>query len=173
MTPEGAGSRFGSAVGSTTGMSILSSSVDDAITAGAQADRRGLPTLYLQLAKARLSGLVVLTTGVGFVMASPARLEWMVLLWTALGTALAAGGANALNLLIETRRDALMERTRDRPIPSGAPTPAWRSSGCWSTSPRPVWPCKPSPFTCCSTRPSKHAPRSTRWSAPSAERSHP
>jgi protoheme IX farnesyltransferase len=36
-----------------------------------------------------------------------------------IGTALAAGGANALNMALEVWRDAQMERTASRPIPSG------------------------------------------------------
>ncbi len=83
---------------------------------------RRLIGLYLELTKARLSALVVVTTAVGFVMATPARagLDWLTLMFTVVGTALAAGGANALNQLVETRRDGLMKRTRDRPLPSGA-----------------------------------------------------
>ncbi len=82
--------------------------------------RRALPTLYLQLTKARLSAMVVFTTAVGFIMAAAGPIDWLRLLWTVLGTSLAAGAANALNQLIEVRRDALMSRTHQRPLPSGA-----------------------------------------------------
>ena len=83
-------------------------------------------SLYLELTKARLSALVVVTTAVGFVMATPAhaQIDWLTLVFTIVGTALAAGGANALNQLIEMRRDALMHRTRNRPLPAGAMGPA-------------------------------------------------
>ena len=101
-------------------MSLLSSA-NEVVTAGGCAEKRSLPGLYLQLSKARLSALVVLTTVVGFVMAGdPAGLDWMRLAWTTLGTALAAGAANALNQVVEISRDGLMDRTRRRPLPSGA-----------------------------------------------------
>ena len=129
-------------------MSLLSSSANDAVTASGRAERRNLIFQYLRLSKARLSALVLLTTVVGFVMGSPAPapapgsfpgsfpgtwapgvqlatgIDWIRLLWTILGTALAAGGANALNQLAEIRRDGLMQRTRHRPLPSGAISPA-------------------------------------------------
>jgi len=78
--------------------------------------------LLMELTKARLSALVVLTTAVGFLMVSSAGVDWMRFLWTVIGTALAAGGANALNQWWEVHLDARMERTRSRPIPSGALT---------------------------------------------------
>jgi protoheme IX farnesyltransferase len=76
----------------------------------------------MQLTKARLSALVLLTTAVGFVMGGPsaAGLDWPRLLLTVAGTALAAGAANALNQVLEVRRDRRMHRTRGRPLPSGA-----------------------------------------------------
>jgi protoheme IX farnesyltransferase len=82
--------------------------------------RRPLLSLYLDLAKARLSALVVATTAVAYVVVSDQGVELWRLLWTILGTALAAGGANALNGWAEADRDARMLRTRHRPVPSGA-----------------------------------------------------
>ncbi len=73
----------------------------------------------LQLAKFRLSLLVVLTAGVGLVVASHGGVDRARLAWTCLGVALAAFGANALNQVQEMRLDALMERTRGRPLPAG------------------------------------------------------
>jgi protoheme IX farnesyltransferase len=72
-----------------------------------------------ELAKARLTLLVVATTVVGFLMADGPRQGAAVLAWTALGTALAAAGSMALNQAVEAARDARMERTRNRPVPSG------------------------------------------------------
>lgn len=40
-------------------------------------------------------------------------------LWTLLGTALAVGSANALNMVLERHSDGLMHRTRRRPLPDG------------------------------------------------------
>ena len=64
--------------------------------------------------------MVVFTTAVGFIMATGGTIDWLRLLWTVLGTSLVAGAANALNQLAEVQRDALMSRTHQRPLPSGA-----------------------------------------------------
>ena len=80
---------------------------------------RGAWRDYLELTKPRLSALVLVTTGAGFWlgMQQPQRL------WSLgpamLGTALVIGGANALNQWSERSLDALMHRTRSRPLPSG------------------------------------------------------
>lgn len=52
---------------------------------------------YKQLSKARLSALVVLTAGAGFVAGSGDDFDWSGLLWTSLGTFGAAACANTLN----------------------------------------------------------------------------
>ncbi len=83
----------------------------------------GLFRLYAELVKLRLSLLVVVTSGVGCIMASGPHIDWLNLLWTVLGTLACASAANAINQVVETRRDALMHRTRHRPIPSGAMSP--------------------------------------------------
>jgi protoheme IX farnesyltransferase len=73
-----------------------------------------------ELAKVRLSSLVLFSTAAGFVLGNGAanpRLGQM--LWTLLGTALCAFGANAFNQWVEWPWDAQMARTQDRPIPSG------------------------------------------------------
>lgn len=71
------------------------------------------------LTKARLNLFVVITTFVGFCMASGASLDWLRLINTVLGTTLAAFGAAALNQVLECKVDRLMERTKHRPIPAG------------------------------------------------------
>ncbi|MHC4219091.1 MAG: heme o synthase [Planctomycetota bacterium] len=103
-------------------MSLLSSSANEAVPAGRRVGAGGLIGLYLELSKARLSALVLLTTAVGFVMASPRAvgIDWIRLTLTVAGTALVAGAANAMNQLAEMRRDRLMHRTRTRPLPSRA-----------------------------------------------------
>lgn len=73
--------------------------------------------VLLELAKARLTALVLLTTAVGYLAAGGTAGGRLV--WTILGTGLAAGGANALNEWRERRWDALMLRTRGRPLPAG------------------------------------------------------
>ena len=74
---------------------------------------------YLELSKIRLTAMVLITTAVGFVLGSPGPLDYARLTWTILGTGLAGAGASALNQLLEIRRDALMRRTRGRPLPTG------------------------------------------------------
>ncbi len=79
----------------------------------------GLVSVYLELSKARLATLVVLTTVVGYVVAARGAATWWGLLATAAGTAFTAFGANILNQCWERDRDARMERTRNRPLPAG------------------------------------------------------
>ena len=76
-------------------------------------------SIYLELGKARLSSLVLITTLAGYLAARGASLDWVHMIVTPAGPALAAVGANGLNQVIERDRDALMERTRERPLPSG------------------------------------------------------
>lgn len=74
---------------------------------------------YLALTKPRITLMVVLTTAVGFVLASPAPVSWLLLLHTVIGTALVASGASTLNMVIERATDARMRRTAQRPLPAG------------------------------------------------------
>jgi protoheme IX farnesyltransferase len=78
---------------------------------------------YLELAKIRLTGMVLITTAVGFILGSPGPVAYARLFWTILGTGLAAAGASTLNQLLEIRRDALMRRTCCRPLPAGQVSP--------------------------------------------------
>ncbi|MEP6662153.1 MAG: heme o synthase [Verrucomicrobiota bacterium] len=75
--------------------------------------------IFSELIKARLTTLVLLTTAVGFYLAARGPLDWMRFFHALFGTALVAGGAAALNQFIEREHDAKMERTEDRPLPSG------------------------------------------------------
>jgi protoheme IX farnesyltransferase len=75
---------------------------------------------YLELTKPRITSLVVFTTLVGFVVAtSPGSLRALPLLAVLAGTTLVAAGASAVNMLLERDTDALMLRTRMRPLPAG------------------------------------------------------
>ena len=76
-----------------------------------------------ELVKARLTLLVLLTTAVGFYLGSESPINYMALLHVVFGTAAAAAGAAALNQWWERRADALMRRTRTRPIPAGRMRP--------------------------------------------------
>ena len=79
---------------------------------------------FVALTKPRLNSLVVITTGVGFYLASASPLDLVILLHTVLGTALVAGGAAAFNQIAERDLDKMMERTRRRPLPAGRIQPA-------------------------------------------------
>jgi protoheme IX farnesyltransferase len=72
-----------------------------------------------ELVKARLTLLVLLTTAVGYYLGLRGEFEALALFHVVFGTALAAGGAAALNQWWERQLDALMHRTRERPIPAG------------------------------------------------------
>jgi protoheme IX farnesyltransferase len=74
---------------------------------------------YVELTKPRITLMVMLTTMVGFVMGSPAHVRGPGLIAVLVGTGLVAAGASTLNMLLERRTDALMHRTRNRPLPAG------------------------------------------------------
>lgn len=72
---------------------------------------------YLQLAKAKLSALVVTTTAAGFVAAGGPLSEQATLAGCCiLGTALCSSSAAAWNQILERDRDAKMKRTQQRPL---------------------------------------------------------
>jgi protoheme IX farnesyltransferase len=83
---------------------------------------------YVALTKPRLNLLVLLTTLVGLYLAAPDGVPTALLVHTLVGSALVAGGAAALNQVLERRTDGLMRRTAKRPLPAGRLTPA---AGAW------------------------------------------
>jgi protoheme IX farnesyltransferase len=90
------------------------------------AAREATPTLFsdlCELVKARLTTLVLTTTLAGFYLGWQGPMNYLALFNALFGTALVAGGAAALNELIERDVDANMRRTRDRPLPSGRMQP--------------------------------------------------
>jgi heme o synthase len=76
-----------------------------------------------ELVKARLTLLVLVTTAVGFYLGAEPPIDYWALFHTVFGTAAAAAGAAALNQWWERRADALMRRTKTRPIPAGRMAP--------------------------------------------------
>jgi protoheme IX farnesyltransferase len=70
------------------------------------------------LVKPRLTSVVLLSSVAGFCLAADRNTDWMLLLHALAGTALVAGGASALNQVLERAIDARMHRTEDRPLPS-------------------------------------------------------
>ena len=84
-----------------------------------RAASRRAPLDFLALTKPRLNLLVLVTTLVGLYLAAPEGVALPILVHTLLGTACVAGGAAALNQVWERDTDALMARTRTRPVPAG------------------------------------------------------
>lgn len=82
-------------------------------------ERASRLAVYYELTKPGIAGYVMVTAGVCYFVAAGGRADFLPVLFTLLGTALATGGALALNQFVEWELDALMERTRSRPIPSG------------------------------------------------------
>lgn len=81
---------------------------------------------YLQLTKPRLNLLVVFTTGASYWLGVAGHIAPLTLLHAVMGTALVAGGSAVFNQLYEPDVDALMSRTRLRPLPDGRISP-WRA----------------------------------------------
>jgi heme o synthase len=80
-------------------------------------------TDLFELVKARLTSLVLLTTAVGFYLGSESTVDYAALFRVVFGTAAAAAGAAALNQWWERKPDALMHRTKMRPVPAGRMRP--------------------------------------------------
>src|SRR5205807_7697772 len=89
----------------------------------ARSSHSGLVRDLVELVKARLTLLVLLTTAVGFYLGAENPINYAALLHTVFGTAAAAAGAAALNQWWERKLDALMHRTRSRPVPAGRMRP--------------------------------------------------
>ena len=84
---------------------------------------RSRATDFLALTKPRLNALVIVTTAVGYYLGSSAGVSLARFLHAVIGTACVAGGAAALNQVAERDVDALMWRTRSRPLPDGRVQP--------------------------------------------------
>jgi heme o synthase len=79
---------------------------------------------FVALGKPRLNLLVIVSALAGYIMGGGAAASPVLLLSMLVGTALVAGGASAFNQVIEREPDALMRRTRMRPLPDGRLHPA-------------------------------------------------
>jgi protoheme IX farnesyltransferase len=76
-------------------------------------------TAFYELTKPEVMLLVVLTSAAGFYLGSSGELDLLLFLHTLVGTVLLSGGAAVLNEFIEREADAKMQRTCNRPLPSG------------------------------------------------------
>ncbi|MBV8986082.1 MAG: protoheme IX farnesyltransferase [Acidimicrobiia bacterium] len=78
---------------------------------------------YFALTKPRIIELLLVTTVPTMVVADRGLPSGWLILATLVGGSLAAGGANALNMYIDRDIDRLMDRTKNRPLVTGAVTP--------------------------------------------------
>lgn len=78
---------------------------------------------YVALTKPRIIVLLLVTTWAAMLVAARQAPPAGLTLLTMLGGALSAGSANTLNMYLERDRDQLMDRTRNRPLPSGRLAP--------------------------------------------------
>lgn len=74
---------------------------------------------YVSLTKPRIIELLLVTTVPTQIVAARGLPSGWIVLWTVLGGALAAGGAHAINMVVDRDIDALMKRTQNRPLVTG------------------------------------------------------
>ena len=75
---------------------------------------------YLELCKPNVVAMIVFTAIVGMLLAAPGIVPLDALVFGTLGIGLAAGSAAAINHVVDQKIDAIMGRTRGRPLPQGA-----------------------------------------------------
>ena len=85
----------------------------------ATTDRPHRAAAFWELTKPGIARLVLVTAAAGYYLGSRDGFDLPRFFRTLLGTALVAAGAGALNHVRERDVDARMDRTRDRPLPSG------------------------------------------------------
>lgn len=78
---------------------------------------------YLELTKPRITVLVVLSALAGFALGSSQSIDWIQFFHTGFGIALLSSGIGTLNQYLERSLDALMFRTKIRPLPMGRLSP--------------------------------------------------
>ena len=79
---------------------------------------------FVTLTKPGITVMVAITAAVGFHVASRGSFDWKTFLHLIGGTLLSSAGAAALNMLMERRLDAKMDRTKARPLATGRMAPA-------------------------------------------------
>ena len=90
------------------------------MTAAARTGGAGLIRNYLPLFKIRICSLITFSAAVGLVSASSTGVSMTNLAVLVIVTMAASAGASAFNHCFDTDIDAVMERTRKRPLPSGS-----------------------------------------------------
>lgn len=86
---------------------------------GARKEPKSVFGGYIVLMKLRVVELLLITTVPTMVLAEQGWPSWRLVAITLAGGTLAAGGANAINMVIDRDIDALMERTKTRPLVTG------------------------------------------------------
>ncbi len=74
---------------------------------------------YLELSKAKIAVMVLVTVAVGYLLGSRNQVDWFRLFNALLGIGLIAASSCALNQWYEIATDLLMPRTKNRPLPAG------------------------------------------------------
>lgn len=80
-------------------------------------------SILIELSKFNILSLVLVATFLGFYLGSEGILNYNKLIFTLIGTALTAAGSGSLNHYLEKDADKKMQRTRNRPLPSGNLSP--------------------------------------------------
>jgi heme o synthase len=93
------------------------------LTHGVRQRPRTVIGAYVALTKPRIIELLLITTVPGMVLAERGWPSFKLIMITLVGGSLAAGGANAINMVIDRDIDKLMPRTQNRPLVTGALTP--------------------------------------------------
>lgn len=78
---------------------------------------------YFELLKFRLSMTVTFSSGIAYALGAGSSLNWNSFLWFCLGGFLVSGASVTFNQIIERQYDAIMDRTKGRPIPTGRISP--------------------------------------------------
>ncbi|MBE9516230.1 MAG: protoheme IX farnesyltransferase [Proteobacteria bacterium] len=95
---------------------------NESTNAAAKKRSRNLPRMlreFFQLTKPGVVALIVFTAVVGMYLSTPGAVPFDILILGTLGIGLAAGSAAAINHVLDQKADAIMARTRHRPLPKG------------------------------------------------------
>jgi len=74
---------------------------------------------YIELCKPRVVALMLLTAIVGMLLATPEVVPWQIFVFGTVGIMLVSGAGAVINHFVDYKIDALMKRTKRRPIPTG------------------------------------------------------
>ena len=72
----------------------------------------------IELTKVRIGFLVLTTTIIGFYLGAQGKIDNMLLIFTVIGTLLSSTGSSVMNNVIESESDKLMDRTKNRVLPT-------------------------------------------------------